>query len=148
MEVVASGQEICGDPLREETGPTIPTRTWAVGTRTLIVEEGGEEMELWRGESCIVGAGGAGEPAGAPGLGKGEAKATDFMFITTTSFCRRADVLQPRPIPSLKPLPMALGTPLSIFWGTQQDGEEQGHGEHCDLHLPLQCGECWVKLKR
>ena len=57
-----------------------------------------------------------------------------------------ADVLQPRPIPSPEPLPVALGTHLSISHGAQQDGEEQGHAEHCDLHLPLRCGECWGKL--
>lgn len=68
------------------------------------------------------------------------------MLTTTISFCRRADVLQPRPIPRLEPLLVALRTHLSIFWGAQQDGEEQGHTEHCDLHLPLRCGESWVKL--
>ena len=43
---------------------------------------------------------------------------------------------------------MALGTHLSIFWGAQQDGEEQGHAEHCGLHLPLPSGKSWVKLEK
>ena len=68
-----------------------------------------------REKAALSGSGGAGEPAGAPGLGKGEAKARGFMLPTMISFCRRADVLQPRPIPSLEHLPVALGTHLSVF---------------------------------
>ena len=93
MEVVASGQEISGGTPMEETGPTIPTGTESLGTRTLIVGKGGIRWNCGGEKAALLGAGGAGEPAGAPGLGKGEAKARGFVFITTTSFCRRADVL-------------------------------------------------------
>ena len=99
-------------------------------------------------KAALPGTGGTGYPEGAPCLGKGEAKARGFLLPTIILFCRRADVLQPRPIPSFEPLPVASGTHLSIFWGAQQDGEEQGHAEHCDLHLPLRCGESWVRLEK
>lgn len=70
------------------------------------------------------------------------------MLTTTISFCRRADVLQPRSVPSLEPCRGALWTHLSICWGAQQDSEEQGHAEHCGLHGSLWCGESWVKLEK
>ena len=105
-------------------------------------------MELGEGESCIAQGWRRREPGDAPCLGKGEAKSRVFVLTTTILFCRRADALQPRPLPSLEPLPVALRTHLSIFWHAQQDGEEQGQAQHGDLHLPLQFGECWVKLQK
>ena len=105
-------------------------------------------MELWERESCIAWGWRCSGAWRSSLLGKRRGQVKGFVLTSMISFCRRADVLQPRPIASLEPLPVALETHLSIFRGAQQDGEEQGHAEHCDLHLPLRCGKSWVKLEK
>lgn len=113
------------------------------GYQELYCWEAWEQTELWKAESCI-----AWGFSLSSCLGKGEANSRGFVLTTVISSCRGADVLQPTPVPSLEPLHEALGTHLSICWGAQQDGEEQGHAEHCDLHVSLRCGESWMRLEK
>lgn len=113
------------------------------GYQELYCGEAWEQTELWKAESCI-----AWGFSPSPCSGKGEANSRGFMLTTMILSCRGADVLQPRPLPSLEPLHGALRTHLSICWGAQQDGEEQGHAEHCDLHVSLRCGESCMRLEK